>query len=136
MVQHVINYDLPLQMYGGIDEYIHRIGRTARIGHKGLATSFYNDRNEDIAQALVNVMKENSNPVPDFLAFFKTEDEIDFEDDTDSEGDGEGNAAGGDDEDTGATGAFPAGADDGEEAALLSVRGASAPAEAAAATGW
>lgn len=27
-VLHVINYDLPLAMHGGINEYVHRIGRT------------------------------------------------------------------------------------------------------------
>lgn len=26
-VMHVINYDLPSTTYGGIDEYIHRIGK-------------------------------------------------------------------------------------------------------------
>jgi hypothetical protein len=33
-VHHVINYDLPIQ--GGIDEYVHRIGRTGRIGNEEL----------------------------------------------------------------------------------------------------
>ena len=27
---HVINYDLPNTTYGGIDEYVHRIGRLAQ----------------------------------------------------------------------------------------------------------
>ena len=39
-VVHVINYDFP----GDIDDYVHRIGRTGRAGHNGLATSFLNDR--------------------------------------------------------------------------------------------
>jgi len=64
---HVINFDLPSNQYGGIDEYVHRIGRTARIGNAGLATSFYNDRNEDIADDLVKVLIETKQPVPDFL---------------------------------------------------------------------
>ena len=33
-VMHVINYDLPNE----IDSYVHRIGRTGRIGQKGQAT--------------------------------------------------------------------------------------------------
>ena len=49
--KHVINFDLPSGMYGGINEYVHRIGRTARIGHQGLATSFYNDRNENLRRS-------------------------------------------------------------------------------------
>ncbi|CAK8992637.1 unnamed protein product [Durusdinium trenchii] len=36
-VSHVINYDLP----HNIDSYVHRIGRTGRIGNHGWATSFY-----------------------------------------------------------------------------------------------
>ena len=36
-VKHVINYDLPNQ----IDEYVHRIGRTGRVGNVGRATSFF-----------------------------------------------------------------------------------------------
>jgi hypothetical protein len=45
-VMHVVNYDLP----DDIDEYVHRIGRTGRVGNRGLATSFYNSRNESIAE--------------------------------------------------------------------------------------
>lgn len=30
-VMHVINYDLPSTQHGGIDEYIHRIGKVASI---------------------------------------------------------------------------------------------------------
>ena len=67
-VMHVINYDLPGGRSGGIDDYIHRIGRTARIGNPGLATSFYNDRNTDISAALVKVLLETKQPVPDFLS--------------------------------------------------------------------
>jgi superfamily II DNA/RNA helicase len=36
----VVNYDLPKQA----DEYIHRIGRTGRAGHKGIAISFVGPR--------------------------------------------------------------------------------------------
>ncbi|KAI9755233.1 MAG: hypothetical protein M4579_004365 [Chaenotheca gracillima] len=66
-VMHVINYDLPSAAYGGIDEYIHRIGRTARIGNVGHATSFYNDKNEDVADSLVKVLLETKQDVPEFL---------------------------------------------------------------------
>ena len=36
-VSHVVNYDLPKT----IDEYVHRIGRTGRVGNTGKATSFF-----------------------------------------------------------------------------------------------
>ncbi|KAI4844990.1 DEAD/DEAH box RNA helicase [Aureobasidium sp. EXF-8845] len=89
-VNHVICYDLPGVEYGGISEYIHRIGRTGRIGHKGHATSFYNEKNEDLAPFLVNILLETGQPVPDFLESFKPESgNPEFEDDlTDEEDDG------------------------------------------------
>ena len=95
-VMHVINYDMPNSDYGGIHEYVHRIGRTARIGNVGMATSFYNDRNEDIAEALTKLLLETKQEVPDFLDGYKPEnvEDLQFDDDTDNEGeDGE---AGGD----------------------------------------
>ncbi|KAF2452436.1 DEAD/DEAH box RNA helicase [Lineolata rhizophorae] len=81
---HVINYDLPAADRGGIDEYIHRIGRTARIGNEGLATSFYNDKNEDIADKLVKILVENDKPVPDFLQQYTPQegDKLDFDDES------------------------------------------------------
>jgi ATP-dependent RNA helicase DDX3X len=122
---HVINYDLPSSDHGGIQEYIHRIGRTARIGQTGIASSFYSDRNEDLGPALTKILLESGQPVPDFLEQYKPEgpvDQIDFEDDSDEEveasGDtvGEGDAwgAGGDAADPAsgdAWGASPAGGD-------------------------
>ena len=95
-VMHVINYDLPNSDHGGIHEYVHRIGRTARIGNIGMATSFYNDKNEDIAEALTKLLVETHQNVPDFLESYKpeNEEELKFDDDTDDEGDE--TAAGGD----------------------------------------
>ncbi|KAF2090436.1 ATP-dependent RNA helicase DED1 [Saccharata proteae CBS 121410] len=86
-VMHVINYDLPSTDHGGIDEYVHRIGRTGRIGHTGHATSFYNERNEDLAEDLVKILLEANQEIPDFLSRFKPEDPeaLEFEDDTGSE---------------------------------------------------
>ena len=94
---HVVNYDLPSKDHGGIQEYIHRIGRTARIGNDGVATSFFNDRNEDLAEDLVKVLLETKQPIPDFLEQYKPEnaEEIDFGDDSEGEDD-DGGFAGGD----------------------------------------
>ncbi|GFF31502.1 ATP-dependent RNA helicase ded1 [Aspergillus udagawae] len=93
-VMHVVNFDLPSTAHGGITEYIHRIGRTARIGNEGLATSFYNDRNSDIAPDLVKILIESGQKVPDFLESYKPADEVvKFDDDTDDEAaDGDDNA--------------------------------------------
>ncbi|TDZ51703.1 ATP-dependent RNA helicase ded1 [Colletotrichum trifolii] len=70
-VKHVINYDLPSMDHGGIEEYTHRIGRTGRMGQRGIATSFYTDRDEPIASVLVRTLLETNQEVPDFLASFK-----------------------------------------------------------------
>lgn len=57
MVKHVINYDLP----SNIEEYVHRIGRTGRIGNKGLATAFFQqDKDGHLARALVKVLADVS----------------------------------------------------------------------------
>ncbi|EEQ35187.1 DEAD-box protein 3 [Microsporum canis CBS 113480] len=96
-VMHVVNYDLPSINHGGIDEYIHRIGRTARIGNPGLATSFYNDKNSDIAGDLVKILIESKQVIPDFLQGEAPPDGVlNFDDDTDEEG-GDGDNAGADD---------------------------------------
>ena len=56
-VKHVVNYDLPSE----IDEFVHRIGRTGRIGHKGKATSFFQQGKDDkIARSLVKVLSDVS----------------------------------------------------------------------------
>ncbi|KAK0729813.1 P-loop containing nucleoside triphosphate hydrolase protein [Lasiosphaeris hirsuta] len=72
-VMHVINYDLPSIEHGGIEEYTHRIGRTGRIGHRGLATSFYTERDEPLASVLTRTLLETKQEIPDFLEGFKPE---------------------------------------------------------------
>ena len=54
-VKQVINYDLPDE----IEEYIHRIGRTGRIGNKGKAMSFFTRGKDDgLARALVKTLAD------------------------------------------------------------------------------
>lgn len=77
-VMHVINYDMPQDM----DEYIHRIGRTARVGKAGLATSFFNSRSDNLAPELTKLLLECKQTVPDFLQPYVTED-ITFDEDLD-----------------------------------------------------
>lgn len=62
-VAHVIQYDLPKEM----DDYTHRIGRTGRAGNKGIATSFYNKNNRNLAVDLYNYLKEHEQNVPMWL---------------------------------------------------------------------
>ncbi|KAL1973839.1 hypothetical protein VTN31DRAFT_5399 [Thermomyces dupontii] len=87
-VMHVINYDLPRVDRGGIDEYVHRIGRTARIGNEGLATSLYNhEKDAALAPDLVKILLESNQEVPDFLQdCIPTDGVLQFDDDTDAEG--------------------------------------------------
>ncbi|KAK4124996.1 DEAD-domain-containing protein [Parathielavia appendiculata] len=98
-VMHVINYDLPSMEYGGIEEYTHRIGRTGRIGHRGLASSFYSDRDEPIASVLTRTLLETNQEIPDFLQQYvpegATPSNLKFEADSDFEEEATGTGAGG-----------------------------------------
>lgn len=63
-VTHVINYDIPKS----IDEYVHRIGRTGRVGNRGKATSFYDPENDgEIRSDLIRMLNTAGQPVPAFL---------------------------------------------------------------------
>ena len=63
-VSHVINYDLPK----GIDEYVHRIGRTGRVGNRGRATSFFDPEDDaPLRGDLVRILKQAGQPVPDWM---------------------------------------------------------------------
>ena len=56
-VKHVINYDLPQSA----DEYVHRIGRTGRLGNQGLATAFYDAaKDQQLARSLVKILADVS----------------------------------------------------------------------------
>ncbi|CAG9795784.1 unnamed protein product [Diatraea saccharalis] len=63
-VDIVVNYDLPKS----IDEYVHRIGRTGRVGNRGMAVSFYDsDQDEALSGDLAKILRQADQPVPDFL---------------------------------------------------------------------
>lgn len=63
-VTHVINYDLPKE----VQDYVHRIGRTGRVGNRGKSTSFFDPENDgNIASDLARILKEAGQPVPTFL---------------------------------------------------------------------
>ncbi|XP_030765236.1 ATP-dependent RNA helicase vasa [Sitophilus oryzae] len=64
-IQHVINYDLPKS----IDEYVHRIGRTGRVGNSGKATSLFDEScDRALAGPLANILRQAGQNVPDFLS--------------------------------------------------------------------
>jgi superfamily II DNA/RNA helicase len=62
-VKHVINFDLP----SDIEEYVHRIGRTGRVGNQGLATSFFNENNRNIVRDMVDLLVEAHQEVPNWM---------------------------------------------------------------------
>ena len=55
-------------------------GRTARIGNEGLATSFYNEKDEALGPFLTKILMETNQEIPDFLAGFKLEGDLNFDD--------------------------------------------------------
>jgi len=67
-VKHVINYDLPQE----IDDYVHRIGRTGRAGHTGIATSYFSTGDEKLASELLQILAENKQDVPQFLYLYSS----------------------------------------------------------------
>jgi len=52
-IDHVVNYELPMSS----EDYVHRIGRTGRIGNTGIATSFVGD-GESALKGIVKSMRE------------------------------------------------------------------------------
>ncbi|KAL6007040.1 DEAD-box ATP-dependent RNA helicase 14 [Asimina triloba] len=59
-IKVVINYDFPT----GIEDYVHRIGRTGRAGAKGVAYTFFSDRDAKYAGDLIKVLEGADQRVP------------------------------------------------------------------------
>lgn len=63
-VDHVINFDLPQD----IEDYVHRIGRTGRVGNPGRATSLFVPNDDGgLAEALCHSLGQAEQVVPEFL---------------------------------------------------------------------
>ena len=64
-IQCVINYELPAEDF---ENYVHRIGRTGRAGETGRADSIFTDKDMPNSVALVKLMKDAGQSVPEGLA--------------------------------------------------------------------
>lgn len=62
-ISHVVNYDFPTN----IEDYIHRIGRTARHEKKGVSLSFFTTHDASLARKLLSILRETGQEVPDDL---------------------------------------------------------------------
>jgi len=65
-IQHVINYDFPAGS-NGVEDYVHRIGRTGRAGMTGKAFTFFTKQDEDRAEELIGVLERSEQYVPPLL---------------------------------------------------------------------
>ncbi|KAJ3694277.1 hypothetical protein LUZ60_009757 [Juncus effusus] len=59
-IKAVINYDFP----SGVEDYVHRIGRTGRAGATGTAFTFFSDQDGKYAGELVKVLEGANQKVP------------------------------------------------------------------------
>ncbi|KAJ7970819.1 putative Dead box ATP-dependent RNA helicase [Quillaja saponaria] len=59
-IRVVVNYDFPT----GVEDYVHRIGRTGRAGATGLAYTFFGDQDAKYASDLVKVLEGANQQVP------------------------------------------------------------------------
>ena len=51
-----------------IDEYVHRIGRTGRVGNRGKAISFFDEgQDAELRADLVKILEQAEQPIPNFL---------------------------------------------------------------------
>ncbi|BDD63812.1 RNA-dependent ATPase [Monascus purpureus] len=67
-VKLVINVTFPLT----VEDYVHRIGRTGRAGAEGRATTFFTENDKTQSGALINVLREAKQEVPEALLKFGT----------------------------------------------------------------
>jgi ATP-dependent RNA helicase DBP3 len=65
-VEYVINFTFPLT----VEDYVHRIGRTGRGGNKGISHTLFTPHDKAHSGALINVLKQAKQEVPDALLKF------------------------------------------------------------------
>lgn len=59
----VVNYDMPVGQ-NGVEDYVHRIGRTGRAGSKGVAHTFFTQGDRKCATQLVEVLTKAEQVIP------------------------------------------------------------------------
>ncbi|XP_019090453.1 PREDICTED: DEAD-box ATP-dependent RNA helicase 46-like isoform X2 [Camelina sativa] len=59
-IRVVVNYDFP----NGVEDYVHRIGRTGRAGATGLAYTFFGDQDSKHASDLIKILEGANQKVP------------------------------------------------------------------------
>ncbi|KAM7268944.1 hypothetical protein ACFE04_011110 [Oxalis oulophora] len=59
-IRLVINYDFPT----GVEDYVHRIGRTGRAGATGTAYTFFGDQDAKYASQLIKILEGANQKVP------------------------------------------------------------------------
>ena len=63
-INYVVNYDMPKR----IEDYVHRIGRTGRIGNTGMAVSYFSvNQDRRISHILAKHLKNHNQKVPEWL---------------------------------------------------------------------
>ena len=62
-VSYVFNFEMPTN----IEDYVHRIGRTGRVGNTGVAISFINERNKPIIKDLYSLMSKLNQEIPSWF---------------------------------------------------------------------
>jgi len=62
----VVNFDFP-DGRGGVEDYVHRIGRTGRAGTKGIAYTFFTQDNAKRARELIKILEGAKQEVPEDL---------------------------------------------------------------------
>ena len=62
-VSYVINFDMP----NHIDIYVHRIGRTGRVGNKGHSLTLLTQEDRPLFRAIFELLSKTKQKIPDFL---------------------------------------------------------------------
>jgi ATP-dependent RNA helicase DDX5/DBP2 len=63
-IECVINFDFPPGKTSGIENYVHRIGRTARGNRTGIAHSFFTPADAHMAKDLIGILERAGQEVP------------------------------------------------------------------------
>jgi len=67
----VINFDFP-DGRGGVEDYVHRIGRTGRAGKTGISYTFFTPENSKRARELIRILEQAGQEVPPELRSMST----------------------------------------------------------------